>query len=58
MIDKMIHEFEAGQGEPKQNQSEPHLLCLDDLKAAAKQVPFDEYAVEATQLPIRRQVKN
>ena len=43
------NEFEAVLTEDENNQTELNAL-LDDLKAAAKQVPFDEYAVEATQL--------
>ena len=43
------NEFEAALTENENNQTELNAL-LDDLKAAAKQVPFDEYAVEATQL--------
>ena len=43
------NEFEAVLSEDENNQTELNAL-LDDLKAAAKQVPFDEYAVEATQL--------
>ena len=43
-------EFEAALPSAESNPNEPNAL-LDDLKAAAKQVPFDEYAVEAAQLP-------
>ena len=43
------NEFEAALTEDENNQTERNAL-LDDLKAAAKQVPFDEYAVEVTQL--------
>ena len=50
MIDKLIQELEVVKAQPKSESSEETTpAALDDLKAAAKQVPFDEFSVAAQQ---------